>query len=137
VSPDILLTIIPADARLHSPTMKEINEHLNGKLLFGEGQLSNQADNFVTGAMQVPNFLNYLTENVLIITPGDRGDIIICALQANLSTSYPKVAGIVLSGGMIPEEPVMRLIEGSPSIMPIIAVKTGTFETTSKIGAIQ
>ncbi len=31
----------------------------------------------------------------------------------------------------------MRLIQGSPSIMPIISVKTGTFETTARIGAIQ
>ena len=117
--------------------MKEINEHLGGKLLFGEDQLSNQADHFVTGAMQVGNFLNHLKENVLIVTPGDRGDIIISALQANLSTSYPKISGIVLSAGFEPEEPVMRLIQGSPSIMPIISVKTGTFETTARIGAIQ
>ncbi len=87
--------------------------------------------------MQVPNFLNYLKENVLIVTPGDRGDIIICALQANLSTSYPKISGIVLTAGFEPEEPLMRLIQGSPSIMPIISVKTGTFETSAKLGAIQ
>ena len=62
--------------------------------------------------MQVPNFLNYLKENVLIVTPGDRGDIIIAALQANLSTSYPKISGIVLSAGFEPEEPLMRLITG-------------------------
>ncbi len=133
----MVINIIPFEKSLNSPTLAEINEHLGGKLLFGEGQLSNQADHFVTGAMQVPNFLNYLKENVLIVTPGDRGDIIISALQANLSTSYPKVSGIVLTAGFEPEEPMMRLIQGSPSIMPIIAVKTGTFETTSKIGAIQ
>jgi phosphate acetyltransferase len=133
----IIITVIPFEKSLNSPTLQEINDRLNGKLLFGQDQMSNQADHFVTGAMQVPNFLNFLKENVLIVTPGDRGDIIISALQANLSTNYPKISGIVLSGGMIPEEPVMRLIEGSPSIMPIIAVKTGTFETTSKIGAIR
>ncbi len=31
----------------------------------------------------------------------------------------------------------MRLIQGSPSIVPIISVSTDTFETTAKIGAIQ
>jgi phosphate acetyltransferase len=134
---DMVITVIPFEKSLNSPTMQEINEHLGGKLLFGEDQLTNQADHFITGAMQVHNFLNYLKENVLIVTPGDRGDIIISALQANLSTSYPKISGIVLSAGFEPEEPVMRLIQGSPSIMPIISVKTGTFETTAKIGAIQ
>jgi phosphate acetyltransferase len=134
---DVVITVIPFEKSLNSPTMQEINEQLGGKLLFGEDQLSNQVDHFVTGAMQVPNFLNYLKENVLIVTPGDRGDIIICALQANLSTSYSKISGIVLTAGLEPDEPLMRLIQGSPSVMPIISVKTGTFETTAKIGAIQ
>ena len=134
---EVILAVIPDDVNLKSPTMKEVLEHLQGELLFGEDQLTNQVDNFVTGAMQVPNFLKYLKENVVIVTPGDRGDIIICALQANLSTSYPKVAGIVLSAGSVPEEPIMRLIKGSQSIIPIIAVTTGTFETSARLGGIQ
>jgi phosphate acetyltransferase len=134
---NVVIAVIPFEKGLNSPTMKEINEHLGGTLLFGEDQLSNQVDHFVTGAMQVPNFLNYIKENVLIVTPGDRGDIIIAALQANLSTSYPKISGLVLTAGFEPEEPLMRLIQGSPSIMPIISVKTGTFETSAKLGVIQ
>jgi phosphate acetyltransferase len=134
---EILLVIIPENMALQSPTIKEINEKLNGKLLFGKEFLSNQADHFVTGAMQVPNFLNYLTENVLIITPGDRGDIIIAALQANLSTSYPKVAGIILTAGYEPEEPIIRLIQGSQAVLPIIAVSTGTFQTSNIVGSIR
>lgn len=133
----IILSVIPMDKGLQSPTMKEINEALGGKLLFGEENLTNKVDNFVTGAMQVPNFLNHIAENVLIVTPGDRGDIIICALQANLSSSYPKIAGIVLTAGTEPEEPIIRLIKGLQTIVPIIAVKTGTFQTTTQIGAIQ
>ncbi len=133
----MILAVIPNDSNLKSPSMKEVYEHMGGKLLFGEDQLTNQVDNFVTGAMMVPNFLNYLKENVVIVTPGDRGDIIICAIQANLSTSYPKVSGIVLSAGSEPEEPIMRLIKGSQAIMPIIAVSTGTFETSAKLNNIQ
>ena len=132
----IILSVIPQDKSLQSPTMKEIQEHLQGKLLSGEKQLSNQVDNFVTGAMQLPHFLNYIKENVLIITPGDRGDIIVGALQASLSASYPKVAGIVLTAGTEPEEPIMRLIAGSPATFPILSVPTGTFETSKNVGAI-
>jgi len=134
---EILLTVIPEDRGLKSPTMKEIYEKLNGKLLFGKEHLSNHADHFVTGAMQVPNFLNYIKENVLILTPGDRGDIIISALQANLSTSYPKIAGIILTAGYEPEEPILRLINGLQTVVPIIAVKNGTFETSNEVGAIR
>ena len=136
LSNNVILSVIPQNKSLLSPTLKEINEQLKGKVLFGEQLLSNQADHFINGAMQLPHFLNYIKENVLIITPGDRGDIIIGALQANLSASYPKIAGLVLTADMQPEEPIMKLIEGLQTVVPIISVQTGTFETSQMVGAI-
>ncbi|HSU49684.1 MAG TPA: phosphate acetyltransferase, partial [Segetibacter sp.] len=137
VNSGIILGVIPEDKALSSPSMKEILENLDGDLLIGEQQLNNPVDNFVIGAMNVPNFLSFLKENVLIITPGDRGDMIIAALQANLSASYPKVAGIVLTAGYQLEEPIIRLLKGLETVIPIIYVQTGTFETSQKIGAIK
>lgn len=134
---EIILAVIPLNMTLLSPGMKEIYENLSGDLLFGEENLSNQVDNVVIGAMNVPHFLNHIKENVLIITPGDRGDMIVAALQANVSISYPKVSGIVLTAGFMPEEPIMRLLQGLQSIIPIILVQTGTFETSARIGAIK
>jgi phosphate acetyltransferase len=132
-----ILSVIPEDKNLQNPNVKEIYEQLGGKLLFGEQQLSNQVDNFVTGAMHLPHFLNHIRENVLIVTPGDRGDIVIGALQASLSVNYPKVAGIVLTAGIIPEEPVMRLLNGLQTVLPIISVEDGTFHVTKLLGAIK
>jgi phosphate acetyltransferase len=133
----VIFAVIPNQQDLKSPTMREIYERVGGKLLFGTDLPSRQVDNFITGAMQVPNFLLRIKENTLIVTPGDRADIIIGALQANLSNSYPKVAGIVLTGGLVPEEPVLRLINGLQTVLPIIAVESGTFLTTNQIGSIQ
>ncbi len=134
---DTILSVIPEDKNLQNPTMREIHEQLGGRLLFGEEQLGNQVDNFVTGAMQLPHFLNHISDNVLIVTPGDRGDIIIGALQAGLSKNYPKVAGIVLTAGIEPDEPVLRLLNGLQTVLPIILVQEGTFHSTSFIGSIK
>ncbi|MBG8555317.1 phosphate acetyltransferase [Hymenobacter guriensis] len=134
---EVLLAVIPEDPQLRHPTMREIHAGLGSRLLFGEAGLGNQVDNYVIGAMQVPNFLNYLKENVLIVTPADRGDIIVCALQANQSASYPRVAGIVLTAGAEPDEPIMRLLEGLPNVVPILTMPTGTFETATRVGAIK
>ncbi|RDV16565.1 phosphate acetyltransferase [Pontibacter diazotrophicus] len=128
---------IPEDRNLKSPTMKEVQEILGAKLMFGGQQLYNQAHYSIMGAMQVPNFLNHIKDNVLIVTPGDRADIILTALQANISANYPKIAGIVLTGGFEPEEPVIRLMEGLETVVPIIAVKEGSFYTATMIGNIK
>ncbi|NVO31227.1 phosphate acetyltransferase [Hymenobacter lapidiphilus] len=137
LSPDTLLAVIPESQALRSPTMREIQEQLGGELLFGHELLANPVDHFINGAMQVPNFLLRLQENVLIITPGDRADIMLTALQANSSANYPRVAGLVLSGGYRPEESVLRLIEGLPEVVPIVLVEPGTFEATTRVGRIQ
>lgn len=134
---DTILSIIPLDPGLQNPTVKDICEGLNGKLLFGGEYLHNRVDNFVTGAMHLPNFLSHIVENVLIVTPGDRGDIIIGSLQANLSSSYPKISGIVLSAGIQPEEPIRRLVEGLNNVVPIISVEAGTFQASTQAGAIK
>ena len=133
---DVILSIIPEDKSLLAPTMKEIYEQLEARLVCGPDQLSNQVDNFVTGAMQVPQFLNHIKENVVIVTPADRGDIVISAMQANLSINYPKIAGIVLTVGGKLDEPVQRLIDGLATVVPVVSVKEGTFETISKLSAI-
>ncbi|OIR13316.1 phosphate acetyltransferase [mine drainage metagenome] len=134
---DVMGVVIPFNKDLGNPTMQEIFEALHGNLLFGETLLSNQVDHSIVGAMQLRNCLTRLKENTLIVTPGDRADIIVATLQANLSKNYPKVSGMVLTGGLDPEEPIMKLIEGLQTVVPIIQVETGTFETVSNVSNIQ
>ncbi len=133
----LLSSVIPVINELRSPTMKEIAEAINGKILFGQNYLSNQVDHFIVGAMQLSNCLTHLEENTLIVTPGDRGDIIVAMIQANLSKNYPKVAGIILSGGLAPEEPIIKLVEGLETVVPIAAVETGTFETVNNVASVK
>ncbi|MCK0204476.1 phosphate acetyltransferase [Ornithobacterium rhinotracheale] len=129
--------IVPLVSELQNPSIEEIVEELDAEVLVGKENLSNLTGKFAVGAMQLPNFLNHIDQNSLVITPGDRADIILGSLQAHISSKYPSVAGIVLTGGIKPEETIMRLIEGTQQNVPIVSVKTGTFETTQKIGAIR
>lgn len=134
---DVINAVIPFNKDLGNPTMKEIVEAVNGQVLFGGNLLSNQVDHFIVGAMQLRNCLTRLKENTLLVTPGDRADIIVATLQANISKNYPKVAGMILSGGLEPEEPIIRLVEGLETVIPIVQVTSGTFETVNKVGSVQ
>ncbi|HDZ04342.1 hypothetical protein LCGC14_0206060 [marine sediment metagenome] len=134
---DVLVGTIPVNSILGSPTLKEIAQELDAKVLFGEDYINNQVGSFSVGAMQLRNYLTHLKSDSLVITPGDRADIILGALQANISTNYPSLSGIVLTGGLIPEESIIKLIEGLSDIIPILSVARGTFYVTNKIGTIR
>jgi phosphate acetyltransferase len=133
----ILINSIPLIPSLNNPTIQEIVEVLDAKVLFGHGYLNNQTGSYSIGAMQLCNYLLHLKENGLIITPGDRADIILGALQANESANYPSVSGIVLTGNIIPEDSILKLIEGLSSVVPIITVEGGTYHIANIIGSIK
>mgnify|MGYP003669538033 CR=1 FL=1 len=134
---NVLVGTIPINNILGSPTVKEIAQELDAKILFGENYINNQVGGFSVGAMQLRNYLTHLKKDSLVITPGDRADIILGALQANISTNYPSLSGIVLTGGLIPEESIIKLIEGLSDIIPILTVVGGTYSVTNKIGMIR
>lgn len=132
----VIVSAIPLNPALADPSIKEIAEELDAKILFGKSFINNLAGNFSVGAMHLPNYLLHLKENALVITPGDRADIILGALQAHISANYPSISGIVLTGGLLPEESIIKLIEGLPDIVPIISVNGGTFSVTNRLGTI-
>lgn len=133
----VLTAAIPLNPVLGNPSVREIVAALEGRLLFGERYLEKQVARYAVGAMQLRNYLTHLEEDTLVITPGDRADIILGALQANISANYPAIAGICLTGGLLPEDSIIRLIEGLSEIVPIFSVQEGTFAATNRIGAIK
>jgi phosphate acetyltransferase len=134
---EVQIEVIPMNTVLANPSLKEIAQELDGKVLFGENYLNNQAGAYSVGAMQLRNYLTHLKESSLVITPGDRADIILGALQANISANYPSISGIVLTGGLIPEPSIMKLIEGLSDVIPVISVNDGTYSITNRIGDIK
>lgn len=128
---------VPRVKNLSHPTLQEILESLDGKVLFGKDNLDNQTGSFGVGAMQLHHYLTHLRDNSLVITPGDRADIILGALQANLSDNYPTISGIVLTGGLLPEPSILKLLEGFETHVPIISVQQGTFDATNMVGNIK
>ena len=89
--------------------------------------------------MNLPHFLDHIEDGTLVITPGDRSDIILGSLAAALSDTYPNISGLLLTGGLTLEPQVRRLIEGSKKIapIPIISVETDTYATALNAGAVR
>jgi phosphate acetyltransferase len=131
------LCVIPSDKRLSCPRMSDIVDHLKGQVLSGHKYLNGLVRCSIVCAMQLQNALKWLKEDdTLLVTSGDRGDIVVGALQAHQSRNYPRLAGIILTGGVLPESSILRLIEGLPEYLPIIVVQSGTFAAASEINSV-
>ena len=122
-----LIYTIPDEKSLGNPTMGEIATILDADVLYGKEKLNKHVYSFTVAAMQLRNFLERIEHGTLIITPGDRSDVILACLSSVASMSMPNIAGIILTGGLKPEKPVCKLIEGASVIVPILSVNENTF----------
>ncbi|QDT36983.1 phosphate acetyltransferase [Stratiformator vulcanicus] len=137
ISPDgIPVYLVPGDPVLDKPTLGEIAVAIEAELLFGDPSgLDREVRKYVVAAMQVPHFLERLKEGNLVITPGDRSDILLAAITSVLSSNSQTIAGVVLTGGLVPEPAVKAVIAGLAPV-PILAVKTDTFTTAMDVNSV-
>ncbi|WMW64124.1 phosphate acetyltransferase [Nitratidesulfovibrio liaohensis] len=129
--------VVPEEPTLGKPTMGDVKKWLNAQVLYGHGRLDTLVDDYVIAAMQIGNFLDYVTPGCLVITPGDRSDIILTGLATRLSGAYPDISGMLLTGGIQPAPNVHRLIEGWTGVpIPILSVKDHTYKTIQTLNEL-
>lgn len=123
---------VPEDPFLDAPTVRALMEAVGGTLAFGEeALLSREATDLLVGAMSFEHLLDRLTDGAVVITPGDRVDILIGLLAAHSASGFPSLAGVVLNGGFFPPESTARLVADLDPSLPIIRTELGTFRTAS------
>jgi phosphate acetyltransferase len=130
---------IPQHSLLEKPTVAEITRAFGGEVVYGEPEgLEREIHHYKIASMELPRFLDELEEGSLVITTGDRSDIILGSLLADLSRTYPQVAGLILSGGTKPAPQVKQLLEGlRKSPVPLISVAENTFSTALAVSSLR
>ena len=130
-----LIYVMPDDPVLAKPTMTDIKNAMNAEVLYGQNRMDNIVQEYLVAAMQMSNFLSYLSQGQLVVTPCDRSDIILACLTSRQSSSYPDVAGLLLTGGVTLTPSIQRLINGLVDgfPVPILAVDSHTFNTLSPL----
>ena len=125
---------LPESPLLNAPTVRQLMEAVDGELVAGDEQLLvREALDMLVGAMSVEHLLGRLTNGAVVMTPGDRADVLLGLLLAHQSDTFPSLAGIILNGGFRPDPTISRLIDGLGSRLPIIATELGTFRTASRV----
>ncbi|WP_335974610.1 MULTISPECIES: phosphate acetyltransferase [Streptomycetaceae] len=130
---DVPVYVLPDEPALSAPTVRQIVQTLGAEVLLGDDAgLARDALDFVFGGAMLPTFLPALTPGCVVVTPGDRADLIIGALAAH-SAGSPPIAGVLLTLGEKPGQDILQLAERLAPGTPVVAVPTGSFLTATEL----
>jgi phosphate acetyltransferase len=135
--------VLPEVPELAAPTVAEVATALAARFLrpvrgAEEPSTRREVGNVIVGAMSLPHFLDHIGDNDMIITPGDRADLIVGSLASRFSGTYPNIAGLVLTGALVPEPSVLRLIDGlGAADLPVLAVEADTYRTAATVAGVR
>jgi BioD-like phosphotransacetylase family protein len=128
-----LLGAIPFDPLLRDPMVGQIMHFLKMKVLCGEEYLFRRVENTIVAAMEPYNMVNYLTKGTLVLTSGDRVDNILVAVSTHLVKrgSKDQIAGIILTGGLMPNDKIIELLQQSR--IPVLLSEEDTYTVAREI----
>ena len=127
-----LIGLVPYDSALNATRTLDVAQVL-GATLINEGDASRRrVKHVVLGAHTVDHMLTDLTSGTLVVTPGDRADILIAASLATMN-GVP-LAGVVLTDGDVPDEQVHQFCNSAyKSGLPVLSVKSSVLDTIKRI----
>ncbi|MFF3391693.1 phosphate acetyltransferase [Streptomyces sp. NPDC002669] len=133
----VLCSVLPDDPALSAPTVAQITAALDGTVLLGDDSgLARDALDFVFGGAMLPNMLNALTPGCLVVTPGDRADLVVGSLAAH-SAGTPPIAGVLLTLDERPGEEILKLAARLAPGTPVVSVAGGSFPTAARLFALE
>ena len=129
--------VVPDEPALSAPTVAQITHALGGRVLLGDDSgLARDALDFVFGGAMLPNFLKALTPGALVVTPGDRADLVIGALAAH-SAGTPPIAGVLLTLNEVPSDGILTLAARLAPGTPVVSVAGNSFPTAGELFALE
>ncbi|MEU5766879.1 phosphate acetyltransferase [Streptomyces asoensis] len=129
--------VLPDEPALSAPTVAQISHALGAKVLLGDDSgLARDALDFVFGGAMLPNFLNALTPGCLVVTPGDRADLVIGSLAAH-SAGTPPIAGLLLTLDEVPSDAILTLAARLAPGTPVVSVPGKSFLTAEQLFSME
>lgn len=126
-----VLGLIPYQSNLRNFTVGYLSECLFSKVIAGESGLNNVVKNVFVGAMSTTEAMRnplFNKENRLVITSGDRSDMVLAALDSN-------TIGILLTNNILP--PSNIIAKASEMNIPLLLVPSDTYQVARQIDAME
>jgi BioD-like phosphotransacetylase family protein len=128
-----LLGVIPSEPVLTNPTLTQVCRAIHGSFINCEERGRRLVERVIIGAMNSTHVMEFFSPGTLVITPGDREDVILAALStSSFGENHDKsIAGLVLSGDMTPHERVLDLVKRSN--VPTISAPMDSYTVANRI----
>ena len=127
-----LLGVLPIENMLSAPNLTQIAEDIDGQWLNGrKGGAKQRVHRVIVGAMTAKGIVDYLTPGTLIITPGDRDDIILAAISSARLSGGSTISGLILTNDIQPHPKLAELL--AQTDIPVIAARSESYTVTSTI----
>ncbi len=126
-----VLGVLPYDPMLARPTIEQILEETDFQVLCGKEYLERSVAKVIVAAMEPRDAQRYISEDSLMITPGDREDMIMIALNCfrDSANTKLKICGIVLTCGITPQAAIMELL--TKAQIPVLLAKSDTYDVAT------
>lgn len=131
-SPLRILGSVPYNLALVSPRASDLAKHLSARIL-NAGEMHTRRLRKVTFcARSLPNMVTHIKTDSLLVTSGDRSDVIVSACLAAMNGV--KIGALLLSGGYEPEPAIMELCEQAfETGLPVFLIDSNTWQTSLNI----
>jgi BioD-like phosphotransacetylase family protein len=127
-----LLGCLPVEKQLTRPNLSQIVEEVNGRWINGhEDGRRERINRVIIGAMAARGLLDLLTRGTLIITPGDREDIILSAIAAEGVTEERTISGIILTRNVLPHPKLMEML--AKTRIPVVVCSDESYNVASLV----
>ncbi|MFI9826098.1 phosphate acetyltransferase [Streptomyces sp. NPDC051913] len=129
--------VLPDEPALAAPTVAQVTHALGARVLLGDDAgLARDALDFVFGGAMLPNLLKALTPGCLVVTPGDRADLVVGSLAAH-SAGTPPIAGVLLTLDEVPSDDVLTLAARLAPGTPVLSVPGNSFPTAEQLFSLE
>lgn len=127
-----LLGAIPFNAELNALRTRDIAELMGAKVLNAGEAEQRRVTDIVLCARTVPNIVPLLQNGVLVVTPGDRDDVILAASLASLKGV--KLAGLLLTSDFAPDARILDLCQSAlDGGLPLLCVASNSYDTATTL----
>lgn len=129
-----VLGLIPDQPALTHPRVRDVMDQLDLTPL-RIGELDRRVESVVVAAQGMPGVLPKLVEGSLVVVPGDRSDVVLATALKTMNGT--RLAGLLLSVGVLPDPRVMALCEPAAATgLPILVSAESTYDTVSRLRSL-